>query len=150
MLIPLLEQQPQVKVLFLSKPDENNRLLQKRFPQRVDVKWAKPDEVATILGGCDHGLLVREDTITNQVASPTKFAEYLASGLQLIISERIGDFSGLVKEHGLGLVIMGTGGIPQLSRTDGATAWRLQAYAARHFTKSAFNEEYRRLLAVLG
>ncbi|MGV3637314.1 MAG: glycosyltransferase, partial [Flavobacteriales bacterium] len=80
-LVPLLEQQPQVKVLFLSKTDANNKALQARFPGRVEVQWARPDEVPGILSSGDHGLLIREDTITNQVASPTKFAEYLAAGM---------------------------------------------------------------------
>lgn len=150
LLIPLLEKQPQVKVLFLSRPDANNRLLQERFPDRVQVKWADPAEVAALLGRCDHGLLLREETVTNQVASPTKFAEYLASGLQVIISGRIGDFSGMVREHGLGLVVEREGTLPRLARTDSATAARMQAFAERHLTKSAFNKEYRQLLKALG
>jgi glycosyltransferase involved in cell wall biosynthesis len=39
------------------------------------------------------------------VASPTKFAEYLACGLPVITTEYVGDFSLYVKEHNLGYVI---------------------------------------------
>lgn len=149
LLIPLLETQAQVKVLFLSKPDANNQALQQRFPGRVDVKWARPDEVAALLAHGDHGLLVREDTITNRVASPTKFAEYLAAGLPILISDHLGDFSAMVREHGLGEVVHKGSRLPTLGRTDPHKAHRLQRFAAERLTKVAFNVEYRRLLEVL-
>lgn len=149
-LIPLLEQQPRVKVLFLSKDDANNKALQARFPGRVEVRWAHPGEVAGILATCDHGLLVREDTITNQVASPTKFAEYLAAGVPVIISPRIGDFTGMVRAHQLGLVLEPGQALPVLQRTDAATSARAQRFAQEHLTKTAFDPAYRRLLKVLG
>lgn len=149
-LIPLLEQQPRVKVLFLSKDDANNKALQARFPGRVEVRWAHPGEVAGILATCDHGLLVREDTITNQVASPTKFAEYLAAGVPVIISPRIGDFTGMVRAHQLGLVLEPGQALPVLQRTDAATSARAQRFAQEHLTKAAFDPAYRRLLKVLG
>ena len=149
-LVPLLEQQPRVKVLFLSKEDANNKALQTRFPGRVDVRWAKPNEVAGILAACDHGLLVREDTVTNQVASPTKFAEYLAAGMPVIISARIGDFSGMVRHHQLGIVIDPDQVIPRLERTDLAKAARSQRFAKDHLTKVSFDAAYKRLLKALG
>ena len=149
-LIPLLEEQPRVKVLFLSKEDANNRALQARFPGRVDVRWAKPQEVAGILAACDHGLLVREDTVTNQVASPTKFAEYLAAGMPVIISARIGDFSGMVHHRQLGIVIGPDEVIPVLQRTDRAKAARSQRFAKDHLTKVSFDAAYKRLLKALG
>ena len=38
----------------------------------------------------------------NQVASPTKFAEYLMCGLPIVISPNVGDFSELVTERSWG------------------------------------------------
>jgi len=149
LLIPLLEGQPHVRVLFLSKPDANNKALQEQFPGRVEVRWAKPAEVAGILAGCDHGLLIREDTITNRVASPTKFAEYLAAGLPILISAHIGDFSATVREHDLGTVWEAGAALPELTRTDAARRTRMQAYAAQHLTKAAFDGAYRRILGAL-
>lgn len=150
LLIPLLEGQSHVRVLFLSKPDANNKALQERFPGRVEVRWARPADVAGILSGCDHGLLIREDTITNRVASPTKFAEYLAAGLPILISGHIGDFSATVREHDLGTVWTAGTALPELGRTDATRRTRLQGYAAQHLTKSAFDTAYRRILQALG
>lgn len=145
----LLTAQPQVKVLFLSKPDPNNAALQAKFPDRVAVRWAEADEVGGILARCDMGLLIREDSITNRVASPTKFAEYLAAGLPVLISPWIGDFSRAVEEHGLGAVHRPDGALPQLRPTDAHTACRMQSYARAHLTKAAFGPAYGRILEAL-
>lgn len=149
LLVPLLEAQPRLRVLFLSKPDANNQALKTRFPGRVEVRWAKPADVAAILAGCDHGLMIREDTITNRVASPTKFAEYLAAGLPVLISAHIGDFSTTVRANDLGLVWNEGTALPPLEPTGDARRARLRAYAADHLTKSAFDTAYRRILQAL-
>jgi hypothetical protein len=52
----------------------------------------------------DYGILIREYSVTNKVASPTKFAEYLNAGLKVIISPEIGDFSAMVDKYNLGYV----------------------------------------------
>ncbi len=148
-LTPLLEERPEVRVLFLSRSDPNNAGLQARFPGRVEVRWAQANEVAGILNGCDMGLLLREDSITNRVASPTKFAEYLAAGLPVLISPHLGDFSHTVRQHDLGWVIGADGSIPVLEPTDPAKAARMRAYAHQNLTKRAFDPAYRRILKVL-
>lgn len=43
-------------------------------------------EVPMYLSACDIGFLLREDTILNRVACPTKLGEYLACGLPVIVS----------------------------------------------------------------
>ncbi|CCP09612.1 Glycogen synthase [Stenotrophomonas maltophilia SKK35] len=45
---------------------------------------------------CDFGFILREDSVVNNVACPTKIVEYLANGIVPIIdSDQIGDFSDL-------------------------------------------------------
>jgi glycosyltransferase involved in cell wall biosynthesis len=62
-------------------------------------------QVPAYLAAGDLGLLVREENIVNRVASPTKFAEYLAAGTPVAISEGIGDYSDLVRTEGIGFVL---------------------------------------------
>lgn len=81
----LLESESRYKVLFLSREDENNIKLKQRFPRQVIVKWVLHKKVPQYLKACDYGLLYREQSITNKVAAPTKFAEYLICGLPVII-----------------------------------------------------------------
>jgi hypothetical protein len=50
-------------------------------------------------------ILIRDDKVTNQVASPVKFAEYLAAGLQVLISPNIGDYSSFIKEYNCGKIV---------------------------------------------
>lgn len=105
----ILQSNPKVKILFLSphKP-EKSRIFQE-FPHRIYTAWVKPSMVGYMLIGADYGLLIREATVTNKVASPVKFAEYISCGLQVLISEGVGDFTEFVREYGCGNVY------PQLS-----------------------------------
>jgi hypothetical protein len=63
------------------------------------------NQVRPYLSASDVGLLIRDNVIMNNVASPTKFAEYVMCGLPLIISEGVGDFSSLAVENQLGVKI---------------------------------------------
>lgn len=66
---------------------------------------AKPSEVFSHLSGCDFGIILRENNIINNAASPLKFGEYLAAGLPVLISDGVGDFSKMVSEHKVGVVV---------------------------------------------
>jgi hypothetical protein len=149
LLTQVLDTQPNVQVLFLSKRDANNSALEAAYPGRVAVRWLDHAHVASALAECDYGIMVRERTITNQVASPTKFAEYLASGLHVITNEGLGDFSALVKAHDLGLVVGEGGSLPELKKVTAVERERLRAFAMQHFTKQAHDASYRSLLNAL-
>lgn len=69
---------------------------------------ARHDEVPLYLQEAHAGLLLRREDPVNQVASPTKFGEYLAAGLPVLLTEGIGDFSALVEDEGLGMIVPST------------------------------------------
>ncbi|MFN0201537.1 MAG: hypothetical protein ACKVTZ_08450 [Bacteroidia bacterium] len=100
-----LEQNPHLCILFLSKEDSNITNLKNAYPNRIVAKWLHHNEVPHYLLGCDYGIMIREQSVTNEVASPTKFAEYLMAGLKVITSENLGDYSDFVREHDCGFVI---------------------------------------------
>lgn len=60
-------------------------------------------EVSTRLKEIDLGLLLRAPTDLNKVAQPVKFAEYLASGLGVIVEEGTGVVPEIVKEYNVGV-----------------------------------------------
>lgn len=62
-------------------------------------------EVAMYLPAADFGLLLRESDPVNAVASPVKFAEYLACGLPVLVTPGIGDYSSIVEKEQLGGVV---------------------------------------------
>jgi hypothetical protein len=65
----------------------------------VDIKNMNP-----YLNMADYAFLLREDEPINNQASPTKFAEYALTGLRIIISENVGDYTEYVKKENMGIV----------------------------------------------
>jgi glycosyltransferase involved in cell wall biosynthesis len=53
----------------------------------------------------DFGTLFREEILLNKVSSPIKFAEYLASGLPVLLTKSIGDTEDICRRNGIGVVI---------------------------------------------
>lgn len=150
LLMQVLDAQPNVHVLFLSKRDANNSALETAYPGRVEVKWLDHTEVAQVLATCDYGIMVRERTITNQVASPTKFAEYLSNGLKVITNEGLGDFSELTRSEGLGVVLREPDVIPILEPLSTEERTRQVLFAHSRFRKVTYDDQYRRVLGAMG
>lgn len=79
-----------------------------------EVGWAGvPEESVTLLSvphkqvpgylmAGDVGLLIREKNLVNRVAAPTKFGEYLACGLPVLLTKGIGDTEEAICDHDVG------------------------------------------------
>ena len=92
------------KLLILSKETTKIKEMIKKFPNQISVKWLNTNDVIPFLKICDYGLIIRDESITNQVSSPVKFAEYLYAGLKIIISSNIGDYSKFVLDNDCGFL----------------------------------------------
>lgn len=138
--VPLLRKDANVKFLFLSGRDKNIKNIQDRFPNQVIVRKCSPQDVPEQLLAGDYGLLIREESITNKVASPVKFAEYLACGLQVIVSEHTGDYSDFVRQNRCGF-------LPHQYIEQEIPDWdkklRNRNLALRYFSKIEFLESYK-------
>jgi glycosyltransferase involved in cell wall biosynthesis len=106
-------------------------------------------DVPIHLAAADVGVLLREESAVNGVASPVKFAEYLACGLPVLISPGVGDFSALVERERLGWVVPAPGrdggclesvaGVaPHLDRGGGEEVRRRLGIARERFDWSVF------------
>ncbi len=116
-------------------------------------------DVPRWLSAADAGLLLREPSLVNAVASPVKIAEYLACGLPCAISAGIGDLSDMVAEGDLGVRVesLDTACYTDAARTlfadwpDGAPARRARcrAFAEKELSwercMAVFEESYRHL-----
>ncbi len=145
LLLKWLRENSKLKVLLLTNSLTDQLQLCSDFPDRVMVKWVKHHQVQQLLRAADYGWLVREASDTNRVASPVKFAEYLAAGLYVIISPELGDYSELVHREGCGMVsdrLVATDLIP-LTREQKLHAVNL---VRTHFTKKALEDQYKNLL----
>ncbi len=88
---------------------------QKQFMQALSLAGVKDidytitsvrqEEVPNFLCAADFGFLLRENSIVNMVASPTKYAEYLMSGVPVIITNNIGDYSDFTTLNDTGFVL---------------------------------------------
>lgn len=145
-----LRRDHRMAVLFLAPMNLDDLELARKHPGRVRQAWLPHEEVAATLAACDYGILVRERTVTNRVASPTKLAEYLACGLPVLISEELGDATQLVRELGCGRILAdGALGDVELPPVDLETRQRMMNIALTQLTKDAFREQYVRILRAL-
>lgn len=129
----------QYKVLFLSGTNSQTNELILKFPNRIKTLQVDIKLVPKYLMACNYGLLVREESITNSVASPVKFAEYLACGLPVIISENLGDYSEFVKTFDCGFSLAS----PISSIFD---SYIIREIAISNFTKPKFINQYKEIL----
>lgn len=79
----------------------------------------------------DAGFLLREAHLLNAVSSPTKFAEYLACGVPVLITPGVGDYSDVVASAEVGAVIgLDASGAEILTAVERVVAQR-EAHARR-------------------
>jgi len=147
--LPWMRARSTNRILFLSEDHPTIAQLMLEFPDQVGRRWVPHQEVRSMLLACDHGLLLRDPCITNRVASPTKFAEYLSAGLSVVISPDVGDFSAMVEEHGLGTVLK-PGDSVVAEQSSPEEHERLARFSTDHFSKEAHSEGYRTVLSNLG
>jgi len=93
-------------VLTTDKQILENAAANAGIPRNITTFMSVPHtEVPAHLAAADLGLLLRDTSVVNQVASPMKFAEYMSCGVPVVLTEGIGDFSDLVRSQRLGLVL---------------------------------------------
>jgi hypothetical protein len=63
------------------------------------------EKIFTELLKMDIGMMFRENLPINNFASPTKCAEYLYAGLDIIGTKGIGDYSDMIDKNDLGLIV---------------------------------------------
>jgi hypothetical protein len=95
-------------LIFLTKSQVDFEKMLNNFGElkAYSLSFSVPNnEVYKYLNAADFGFLFRENTIMNNVASPTKFAEYTLCGLPVLISEGVGDYSDYAVKHNLGVLV---------------------------------------------
>jgi hypothetical protein len=144
-----LSAQPNLKVLFLTKSNASIEKLEMEFPDRVSRKWLNHQEVLPALVSCDYGILIRDKAVTNKVASPVKFAEYLNAGLKVLISPEIGDFSDFAAENNCGITVLDR--IPRLDKVTEAEKKYIQQLCLDNFNKTSalIQSKYQKLIQQL-
>lgn len=73
--------------------------------QNCILRSFKSDELEKALCACDYAFLLRKDIITNHVAFPNKFLEYIKSNLRIIATPYVYDVAEQIKKYNLGVII---------------------------------------------
>lgn len=71
----------------------------------ADVREVAPEDVPTELRPGDIGLSFYVDSFANLARAPTRFAEYLAAGMVVAVTPRIGDLDAVVRDLSVGVSI---------------------------------------------
>lgn len=107
--VEFLKRKPDAHFLWLTtgRNERIRSLMQDRdiAPMNFTVIGAEPRDVPSYLSAADAGLALIKPCFSKLASSPTKYAEYLACGLPLIINAHIGDSDSLVTVEKVGLLI---------------------------------------------
>lgn len=131
-------------MLFLSQSNDDIKKLVEKFPDQIICKHLKSADVPYYLIVGDYGLLIREETITNKVSSPVKFAEYLACGLKVIISNNLGDYSEIIDNNNYIGTLLYNSKVHFVS-VDMNTKNKIRDMALVSYTKTSFVNNYQAL-----
>lgn len=71
------------------------------------VHTLPPSEVPSALLAGDVGVCLCVPAFSKVASAPTRFAEYLAAGMPVIVSPEIGDLKAIVERHHVGVVLRG-------------------------------------------
>jgi len=132
----LLKNQSNISALFLTPVNSSIKNLSKDYPDKILNVLVKPRDVYPILKKCDYGIVLREQNITNKVASPVKVAEYLFAGLKVIISPNLGDYSEMIAINNLGFVLQDIKTIQYLPKPNIKEKEKITSFAKKNLMKS--------------
>lgn len=82
-----------------------NLLSQHNLLDKSKILNLQPNEVPKYLSIGNVAVLFRDKSLVNEVAMPTKFAEYLSCGLPVIVSSSIKGVAKIVAENNVGIVL---------------------------------------------
>jgi len=103
----LKQKEDNLFMLFITQqPDLLKKIVKEQIhPLEMQVIRAPHIDVAGYLCAADVGILLREDKLTNNVAAPIKFSEYMCCGLPCIISPNIGDTAEIIRNGNAGIIL---------------------------------------------
>lgn len=79
--------------------DEAKQMVNKHELKNVIIKSVPQEQVKHEIADCKFGFLLRKNIIVNNVSTPTKLSNYLASGVIPFVSESIVSYKKLAQKH---------------------------------------------------
>jgi glycosyltransferase involved in cell wall biosynthesis len=107
--VTLRQNEPRAHLLWLTngRHARIRELMQARGMTTLDytVHSAATRDVPSYLSASDAGLAFIKPCFSKLASSPTKFAEYLACGLPIVINRGVGDSDSLAQEHKIAAMV---------------------------------------------
>lgn len=119
----------------------------------ASVRSVEPDQVPMQLFAGDIGLCLIKSSFSKIASAPTRFAEYLAAGMPVLVTPGVGDLEAIVTDNRVGTVMRGedaasiaaaASSIRALAQ-DPATAERCRLVASDIFDVDAGSARYRNI-----
>ncbi|MCF6243900.1 MAG: hypothetical protein L3J43_02555 [Sulfurovum sp.] len=103
------------------------------------------EEMSDFLNTKEYGFLIREDDIVNNVASPIKLAEYLSTGVNVIISSALTSYAQEVENAGAGIMVENVEDIKKLKDFSSSVTNALKLYD-KTFSEENLVKDYQSIL----
>ena len=91
-----------IKLLLLSG---NKAAIEKYQSEDIMIDSYSGDEVRKVLCAGDYAFMLRQDLVTNNVAYPNKFLEYVSAGLQVISTTAVRDIADQIVQYKVGQIV---------------------------------------------
>jgi len=147
----VFEQNNEAK-LYIATGDTKNaealcsELLTKEALGHVSIQnIATREEMTSFLNTKEYGFLIREDDIVNNVASPIKLAEYLSTGVNVIISSSLTSYAQEVEDSQAGIMVHSVEDIEKIKHTTANSKNALALYE-KLFSREVLVKEYQSIL----
>ena len=86
--------------IYVQDKDAMNSYWHRGIPGNVIVDSKAPEDLPAAYAECDYGMVLRDDTVVNRVACPTKILEYVLNGVVPVFkTPDIGDFVALGMQY---------------------------------------------------
>ena len=126
--------------------------------ENVTVRRVRSEEMPAYLSASDAGIAFIRPCLSKRSSSPTKYAEYLACGLPIVVNTGIGDVDALFEQESAGLLVRSFDNKAYLQAAEGLYHQLGQSrevfrkIAEKHFSLSdralpAYRDIYERILA---
>jgi glycosyltransferase involved in cell wall biosynthesis len=104
-LTPRLARALSLPLTVISRQAELARRLLAGYP--ASVRSVAPEAMPGELFAGDVGLCLIKSSYSKIASAPTRFAEYLAAGMPVVVTPGVGDLEAIVQDHGVGVVLRG-------------------------------------------
>ncbi len=108
----ILEYIPNARLLFFSHRVDYFKRLTNR--EEIILDSYAPDELGNALCAADFAFLLREDCVTNNVAFPNKYLEYVKSGLKIITTPYLHEIADQINKFKIGFLYDMKGSIDRI------------------------------------